>query len=137
MVGANQCFKTIRKEKGNYFVAGNLDDIRMEHTTRKFFRCGSEDHLIAKCPNSPKDNDKWQKQVRFSEIGIRSSQKKCDNGDNCNNQNIYAYMARMYDNYECPSRDLSGSLQLTNCILYSGLTFHMTPQVSDFIPGSI
>ena len=137
MRGADKCFKIIRKEKGKYCVAGDLDDIWMERTTRKFFRCGSEDHLIAKCPNPPKDNDKWRNQVRFSEIIIRSSQKECDNGDNYNDQNIYAYMARMYDNYECPSRDLSGSLQLTNWILYSVVTFHMTPQVSYFIPGSI
>ena len=46
-------------------------------------------------------------------------------------------MARIYDNSESPSRYFGGSLQLTNWILDSGATCHMTPQVSDFIPGSI
>ena len=44
-------------------------------------------------------------------------------------------MARMSDNDECSSRDFGDSLQLTNWILYLGATCHMTPQVSDFIPG--
>ena len=44
-------------------------------------------------------------------------------------------MAHMYGNDESYSRDLGDSLQLTNWILDSGATCHMTPQVSDFIPG--
>ena len=43
----------------------------------------------------------------------------------------------MSDNDECHSRDFSDSLQLTNRILDSGATCHKTPQVSDFIPGSL
>ena len=43
----------------------------------------------------------------------------------------------MYDNYESPSRDFGDSSQLTNLILDSGATCHMTPNVSDFIPGSL
>ena len=46
-------------------------------------------------------------------------------------------MVRMSDNDECPSRDFGDSLQFTNWILDSGATCHMTPQVSDFIPGSL
>ena len=42
----------------------------------------------------------------------------------------------MSDNDESPTRDFGDSLQLTNWILDAGATFHMTPQVSDFIPGS-
>ena len=57
------------------------------------------------------------------------SQKECANGDNNNDQKIYAYMARMYDNDECSSRDFGYSSQLTNSILDSGATCHMTPQV--------
>ena len=44
-------------------------------------------------------------------------------------------MAQISDNDECPSRDFGDSSQLTNWILDSGVTCHMTPQVSDFTPG--
>ena len=46
-------------------------------------------------------------------------------------------MARMSDNDERQSRDFGDSSQSTNWILDSGATFHVTPQVSDFIPGSL
>ena len=46
-------------------------------------------------------------------------------------------MARMSNNDECPSENFGDSSQLTNWILDSGATFHMTPEVSDFIPGSL
>ena len=68
-----------------------MDNRRTELTPHKCFRCGSEDHLIAKFPKPPKENDKWQNQVRFNKKGNRA----CDNGKNNSDQNIYAYMARM------------------------------------------
>ena len=43
-------------------------------------------------------------------------------------------MAPMSDNDESPSWDVGESSQLTNWILDSGATCHMTPQVQDFIP---
>ena len=46
-------------------------------------------------------------------------------------------MACMSDNDECPSQDFGDISQWTNWILYSGATCNMTPQVSDFIPGSL
>ena len=46
-------------------------------------------------------------------------------------------MASMSDNDECIGRDFGESLQLTNWILDSGATCHMTPQVTDFIPVSL
>ena len=52
-------------------------------------------------------------------------------------QKIYAYMARMSGNDECPSGNFGDSLQLTNWILYSRAACHMTPEVSDFIPRSL
>ena len=55
--------------------------------------------------------------------------EKFNNGDNNNDQRIYAYMARMSDNDESLSIDSGDSSQLTNWILYSGATCHMTPQV--------
>ena len=48
-------------------------------------------------------------------------------------QKIYAYMARISGNDECPSGNYGDSLQLTNWILDSGATCHMTPDVFDFI----
>ena len=56
---------------------------------------------------------------------------------NNSDQNIYAYMERISGNDECPSVNFGDSFQLTYCILDSEATCHMTPQVSDFIPGSL
>ena len=44
-------------------------------------------------------------------------------------------MAHISGNDKSASIYFGNSLQLTNFILNSGATFHMTPQVSDFIPG--
>ena len=114
-----------------------MDNKRKELTPRRCFRCKSEDLLIAKFPNPPKDNDKWQNQVRLSKIVNRALQKECNNGDNKNDQNIYAYMSCMSNNDKSSSRNFSDSLKLTNWILDSVATCHMMPQVSDFIPGSL
>ena len=46
-------------------------------------------------------------------------------------------MARMYGNDECPSGNSDNSSQFTNWILDSEETCHMTPEVLDFIPGSL
>ena len=46
-------------------------------------------------------------------------------------------MARMYTNAECPRRYFGDSSQLTNFILDSGATYHITPDILDFIPGSL
>ena len=43
-------------------------------------------------------------------------------------------MARMSGNDECPSGNFGVILQMTNWILDSVATCHMTPEVSDFIP---
>ena len=44
-------------------------------------------------------------------------------------------MTRMSGNDESTSRYFGDSSQLTNWVLDSGEMCHMTPQVSDFIPG--
>ena len=44
-------------------------------------------------------------------------------------------MARMYSNDERSSENYGDSSQLTNWISDSGATCHMTPEVSNFIPG--
>ena len=46
-------------------------------------------------------------------------------------------MARMSGNEECPSEMIFDISLLTNWILDSGSMCHMTPEVSDFIPGSL
>ena len=46
-------------------------------------------------------------------------------------------MARMSSNDKRKSEKYGDSLQLTNWILDLGATCHMTPEVSDFIPGSL
>ena len=103
----------------------------MERTPRKCFRCGSEDHMIKKCPNPPKDNEKWRKQVCFNEKGNHAC-KKCEDNDD---HKIYASMAVMSIDDERKSVKYGDSSQLTILILDSGATFHMTPEVSNFVPG--
>ena len=43
----------------------------------------------------------------------------------------------MYSNAEIPRIYFEDSSQLTNSILDSGATCQMTPDISDFIPGSM
>ena len=101
----------------------------MERTPLKCFKCGSEDHLIAKFPKPPKENEKLRKQVSYNEKGNYA----CDNGKNNSDQYIYASMSRMSGNDDCPSGNFGDSLQLKNWILDSGATCHMTPEFSDFV----
>ena len=89
--------------------------------------------MIAKCPKPPKDNEKRRKQVCFNEKVNRA----CENGKDNDDHKIYASMARMSIDDERKSGKYGDSLQLTNCILDSGATFYMTPEVTDFIPGSL
>ena len=63
---------------------------------RKCFRCGSEDHMITKFPNPPKDNEKRQRQVRLNEKGNYAY----DNGENNNIHKIYTSLAQMSSNDE-------------------------------------
>ena len=123
-------FKRIRKEKAKTCAAGDSDNRQAKRTPQKCIRCGSEDHLIEKCRKPTKENQKRQNQVRFNEKGNCA----CDNGKNNSDHKIYAYMARMSGNDECPSDNFGASLQWTDWILDSGATCHMTPEVSDFIP---
>ena len=63
--------------------------------------------------------------------------RACDNGKNNDDHKIYASMARMYSDDERKSVKYGDSSQLTNWILYSGGTCHMTPEVTDSILGSL
>ena len=130
---AEKCFKRIRKEKEKSWAVDVSSHRHMERPPRKCFRCGSEDHMIAKCPNPLKDNEKRRKQLSFNEKGNPA----CDNGENNDDHKIYAFKAHMSSNDERSSEKYGDSLQFTNWILDSGSTCHMTPEVSDFIPGSL
>ena len=89
--------------------------------------------MIAKCPKPLKDNEKRRRQVSFNEKVNRA----CNNDENNDDHKIYASTERMYSNDECSSEKYGDSSQLNNCILDSVATCHMTPEVLDFIPGSL
>ena len=82
---------------------------------------------------SPKDNEKRRKQVCFNEKGNRV----CANSANNDDHKIYASMAQVSSNDERKSEKYGDSSQLTNWVLDSGETCHMTAEVSDFIPLSL
>ena len=97
---------------------------------QKCYRCGSEDHLIVKCPKPPKDSEKKLKSDKSKEKGNRA----CDNSDDENDLKVYASMARTSNDDVSKNNDYGDSSQLTNWILDLGATCHMTPEVTDFIP---
>ena len=130
---AEKCFKRIRKEKDKARAVDASYNRQTECTPRKCFRCGSEYHLIEKCPKPPKYNVKRQNKVRFNGKGYRARNNSKNNSD----QKIYAYMGRMSGNDKCPSGNFGDSSQLTNCILYSKATCHTTIEFSDLITGSL
>ena len=103
---AEKCFKRIRKEKEKSRAVDVSSNIQMERPPWECFRYGSEDHMIEKCP----------KQVCFNKEGNRA----CYNGENNSDFKIYASIARVSSNDECPSENVGYSLQLTNWILDSG-----------------
>ena len=59
-------FKRIRQEKEKARAVGISSNRNLERLPRKYYRCGSEDHMIAKCPKPPKDSEKQRKSVRFN-----------------------------------------------------------------------
>ena len=83
---AEQRFKRLRKEKEKSCVVDVTTNRQMERTPQKCFRCGSEDHMIKKCP----------KQVCFNEKVHCSWNNSKNNGD-CE---IYASMAQISSNDE-------------------------------------
>ena len=95
--------------------------------------CGSEDHLIAKFPKPSKEGKNKRKKVSFNEKGNSAK----DNSDNDDDLKVYTSMAHMSNDDVSENKDYGNSSQLTNWILDSGATFHMTPEVTDFIPVSL
>ena len=72
---AEKCFKRIIGDEEKTRAAGDLEKLRAELTPHKCFRCGCIDHIVAKCPKPPRENEKLQKKVRFNERGNRAPQK--------------------------------------------------------------
>ena len=120
-------------EKQKARSAGTSSNKSSDRPARKCFRFGSEDNLIAKCPKPPKDIEKRRKSDKSKEKGNRM----CDNSDDDNEPKVYASMARMSNDDVRKNKYYGDSSQLTNQILESGATCHMTPEVTDFIPGSL
>ena len=89
--------------------------------------------MIVKCPKPPKDSEKRRKSEKSKEKGNRA----CDNSDDDNNLKVYASMARMTSDDKRENKDYGDISQLTNWILDSGATCHMTLEVTDFIPESL
>ena len=87
-----------------------MDERRTEWTSRKCFRYRYKDHLIEKCPKPPKDNSKRRKQVRYN---VKVNRAR-DNIQNNNDQKIYAFMACMSNNDECPSGNFGDTSKWTN-----------------------
>ena len=85
-----KCFKKIRKEKEKARSAGTSSNKNLDRPAWISFRCGSEDHMIAKCPNPPKDSEKRRKSEKSKEKGNHA----CDNSDDDNDLKIYASMER-------------------------------------------
>ena len=87
--------------------------------------------MTAKCPLPPKDSEKRSKSEKSKEKGNLI----CDNSDDDNNLKVYASLAQMSSDDKRESKDYGNSSQLTNWILDPGAMCHMTPEVTDFIPG--
>ena len=109
-----KCFKKIRKEKEKARSAGTSSNKNSDRPARKCFRCGSEYHLIAKCPKPPKDSEKIRKSEKSKEKGNHA----CDNSDDDNDLIVYASMARMSSDEKRENKDYGDSSQLTNLYLY-------------------
>ena len=58
---AEKYFKRIRQEKEKSRVVGISSNRNPDRPDRKCYRCGYEDHMIAKCPKPPKDSEKRRK----------------------------------------------------------------------------
>ena len=104
---AEKCFKRIRQEKEKSRAVGISSNRNSERPPRKCYRCVSEDHMIAKCPKPPKDDEKRRKQVSFNE----KVNHACDNGEDNDEHKIYASMAIMSSDDERKSGEYGHSSQ--------------------------
>ena len=82
-----------------------------------------------------KTEKKNRKRVSFQDKEKGNCAK--DNIDDEDDLKVYASMARISNDDVSKNKDYCNSSQLTNWILDSGATCHMTPEVTDFIPGTL
>ena len=87
-----------RQDKEKFCADGDFDRQWTEHPPCKCFRCRSIDHIVAKLPKPPKDDDKRWNNARFNERGNHALQKESDDGDDDNDEKIYEYMVPMSGN---------------------------------------
>ena len=80
-----------QKRKRESRSASTSSNKNSDRPARKCFRCGSKNHLIAKCPKPHKDGEKKRNKVSFKEKGNSAK----DNSDDDNDLKVYASMARM------------------------------------------
>ena len=85
--------------------------------------------------NVPSHLKKVRKDAILTNLSKVNSVK--DNIDDDDDLKVYASMARISNDDVRKNIYYGDSSQLTNCILDSGATCHMTPEVTDFIAGSL
>ena len=130
-------FKKQRKDKSHKKSPSNPRNYNIkstEHNGRKpntCFRCRSEDHFITNVPKleTPDKKVYWNTE-KPKTCAYRSTKinKKSENStDQSNSQKIYVSMAYVYSNAEIPRRYFGDIQKLTNCLLDSGATCHVTP----------
>ena len=98
-------------------------------------------YFIANCqkPNTLEKKVHWNTEKRKTRAyRLTKIDMTSDNiTDQSDSQKIYASMTIMYSNAEIPIIYFGDSSQLTNWILDSSGTCHMTPDFSDLIPISM
>ena len=102
-----KCFKKIRKEQEKAGSTGTSSNKNSDRPDRKCFRGGSEDHLIAKFPRSPKDSEKRRKSDKSKEKVNRAN----DNSDDEDDLKVYASMAQMSNDDKSENKDYGDSAQ--------------------------
>ena len=85
-----------QKRKGESSFCWYFVKQKFGSSSSECFRCGYEDHMIAKCPKPPKDSEKRRKSERSKEKDNRA----CDNSDDDDELKVYASMVRMSSDYK-------------------------------------
>ena len=99
------------------WIGGSLhQNFQKPETLENKFHCDTEQHI----------NIAYRLKKIDKASGNSTEQNK--------SHNIYACIARTYPNQNIPRRYFGDSSQLTNFILDSSATCHMTPEISYFIP---
>ena len=133
-------FRKQRNEKGYNkppFTPRNPNNKRNNSNgqkTNKCFRCGLESHFIDIFLKPDTSNKKFHWNTKKPKICAYISKKIDKTPENITeeikSQKIYAPIAHMYSNSKSPRNNYGDRSQLTNMILDSGATCHMTTEIS-------